>query len=260
MKKEFRLPVAVLALVGLLLIGTNVAQGASTEVTIQTVTPDLTLGELTITGTGFDTKFDTVVLLGGTLLNIAFETSAVIVADLPADIAAGGYLLEVVVTGGTTRNDEFDLTITNEQALQATNDALQAEVGALQSEVDTLQSDLGALQAVFAGVSRQSDSRNGHTSIVFDGVNLQVTNGSGSTTTDNGLGNLIVGYNTWPFTEDDDIVREGSHNLIVGDNHQYLGNSNVISGFANWLEADRAAIVGGSNIYGQTSDSFAGGN
>lgn len=51
--------------------------------------------------------------------------------------------------------------------------------------------------------------------IQFHDANLQVVNGLGATNTQNGLGNLIVGYQeTRPGTEAMN-VRTGSHNLVV---------------------------------------------
>jgi hypothetical protein len=46
--------------------------------------------------------------------------------------------------------------------------------------------------------------------VQFFGVNLQVINGSGSESTLNGAGNLILGYDEKPGTQ------TGSHNLLLG--------------------------------------------
>jgi hypothetical protein len=70
-----------------------VARGAATEVFIQMATADRGAGTLTLLGTGFDTKQDTIVSLGGTQLTILTETSTEIVAAIAGDIPAGVYLL-----------------------------------------------------------------------------------------------------------------------------------------------------------------------
>jgi len=77
--------------------------------------------------------------------------------------------------------------------------------------------------------------------IQFSGVNLQVIDGSGSETTINGTGNLILGYDPSPGTQ------TGSHNLLLGG----LGNSYssyggiVGGGFNNKISGPYASILGG---------------
>ena len=80
--------------------------------------------------------------------------------------------------------------------------------------------------------------------LVFTAVNVHVRSGAGSTDAEpNGLGNLVVGYNE----DDTGRSRAGSHNLVVGRDHEYLGYGGLVAGMANRLGADAASIVGGSH-------------
>src|SRR5581483_745685 len=56
----------------------------------------------------------------------------------------------------------------------------------------------------------------GHPAVTFDGVNVYIRNGSNSTMTTNGVGNLILGYN-----ESTNQSRTGSHNIVTGLYNEY---------------------------------------
>ncbi len=92
--------------------------------------------------------------------------------------------------------------------------------------------------------------------------NLQVVNGSGATVnTEDGLGNVIIGYNQGAGALVDD--RTGSHNLVLGDSNSYLryggivsGTNNAIGGFGgcsviggdrNVCNSDRAVMIAGES-------------
>lgn len=109
--------------------------------------------------------------------------------------------------------------------------------------------------------------------IVLSGVNLQIVNGLGSTSTTNGTGNLIVGYNIDSVGLFD---RSGSHNvavggpdlefnkwggLVTGERCSILGESAaVIGGFNNTASGSYATVTGGSdNAAMGESSSVSGG-
>jgi len=79
---------------------------------------------------------------------------------------------------------------------------------------DMYETRIADLETLLASASLE----NGGNDLIFSGVNLHLRDGSGSTSGTNGLGNLIIGYN-----EDEWVAnpRNGSHNLVVGDNHTY---------------------------------------
>jgi hypothetical protein len=93
----------------------------------------------------------------------------------------------------------------------------------------------------FEGVERLTVD--GVDTLRFTGMNLQIVNGMGGSTSSstNGHGNLIIGYNETNETES----RGGSHNLVVGPYHSYNGQSGAVFGWDNWIDTDFASITGG---------------
>ncbi len=109
----------------------------------------------------------------------------------------------------------------------------------LEKKVTILEKRVNDLLAVLQGVTREQET------IVFSGVNVQVTNGGGSTTgKPNGLGNLIIGYNEDRGKE---VVTDhsGSHNLIVGSAHSYSSYGGVAIGSYHTIAAPYASVTGG---------------
>ena len=90
----------------------------------------------------------------------------------------------------------------------------------------------------------------------IEGVNLQVVNGEGTTTGSlDGLGNLIVGYNELRGVDDN---RTGSHNIVVGREHNYTRAGGIVSGNKNTISGDFASVSGGfsntaSGLYASVS-------
>lgn len=105
----------------------------------------------------------------------------------------------------------------------------QAGLDALRANNDALTSRLGC-------VLRFSGPRD----FIVDGCNLHVQNGLGQTGTVNRYGNLIIGYN-----KNEVSTRTGSHNLIVGDLHEYTSFGGIVSGTENTLAGPNATILGG---------------
>ncbi len=80
----------------------------------------------------------------------------------------------------------------------------------------------------------------------FIGVNVQIENGMGFTHRTNGKGNLILGYNAEPTPGMIPGSRTGSHNLILGDFHNYDATSGLAIGYYNYL-ASAGLVVGMAN-------------
>lgn len=78
--------------------------------------------------------------------------------------------------------------------------------------------------------------------IRLTGANLQVVNGTGMTDTQNGIGNLVLGYNELFGAGD----RTGSHNLVTGSSNDYSSYGGVLSGSGNGLHGPFSSILGGS--------------
>jgi len=131
--------------------------------------------------------------------------------------------------------------------------ALQAAIATLQSQVSTLRSDNTALQDKLQYVTVNG------TDMYVTGANLHIRNESGATDGPvNGLGNLIVGYDAERIIDSD---KTGSHNLVVGDQHNYSRFGGLVAGFYNTISGDWASVSGGgANTASGPQSSVSGGN
>lgn len=73
------------------------------------------------------------------------------------------------------------------------------------------------------------------------GVNLQVVNGSGISSTTNGRGNLIVGYNEKGL----DTLQTGSHNVVLGTFNAHTEAGGMVAGNGNSISGRYAMVTGG---------------
>jgi len=150
--------------------------------------------------------------------------------------------------------------------------AAQADLSALQSKLTTdeatiasLESKLSSLQTRLASVSLDgstltiagagANGSSGLRTVLFTGVNVQVENGSGSESTSNGLGNLIVGYND----NSQGLARTGSHNLVVGDDNGWSSHGGLVAGENNQITAPFASVSGGSRNTANAADASVSG-
>lgn len=88
------------------------------------------------------------------------------------------------------------------------------------------------------------------------GVNVQIVNGTGATSTVNSTGNLILGYGeTTPggFI----FERTGSHNIMMGTNNSYFNGTygSVVAGNWNTLAAPNTSIL--SSEFSQIDGPFS---
>ncbi len=129
---------------------------------------------------------------------------------------------------------------------------LNSEVTTLQTQVTTLQTQVTTLQHLLTGVTRAPV--NGTQTLQFSGENVQVVNGSGIESTDNGLGNLIVGYNGAPGKQ------TGSHNLLLGNGQSFTSYGGIVAGHGNKTSAPFASVVGGEyNVANDLGSAVNGG-
>jgi hypothetical protein len=171
-------------------------------------------------------------------------------------------------------------------ALAASNNALSQQVATLNAANATLAQQINGISAnsvlaLDGKLALGPDRR----SALFTGVNVQITNGAGSTETINGLGNLIVGYDednlgsqppglfspptpvcsdgtyTNQFTcENAGLVwannqHTGSHNLVIGWGHTYTSYGGLVAGFSNAVNRASASASGGA--YGTASGPYS---
>ena len=134
----------------------------------------------------------------------------------------------------------------------------QAKIDSLEGQLAIQLNAMAALAPLInlIPVATQSTYSYANATWRIDGLNVQITNGSGSThDTANGLGNLLLGYNEASgghFSSDGTLIpgedRSGSHNLIVGSGHSYTSSGGVLGGHNNTLRG-----IGGSALGGQSN-------
>ena len=78
------------------------------------------------------------------------------------------------------------------------------------------------------------------TDLVSVGCNVHIRNGEDYTEIDNGLGNLMVGYDE----ADSDDAKTGSHNLVVGPRHSYDSVGGLVAGHDNEILSTFCALLG----------------
>jgi hypothetical protein len=116
---------------------------------------------------------------------------------------------------------------------------------------------VAALEDLLKHFSREDNE------VFLTGANLHIVNGLGRTDCGsaeepipdcpNGLGNLIVGYNELRpppgpgAAQADENVRTGSHNVVVGQQHNFSRFGGIVVGFRNEISGDFASVSGGND-------------
>ncbi len=113
-----------------------------------------------------------------------------------------------------------------------------ADVAALEARIEVLEYTLSCAYMTTAKINGVTGPH-----LVFSGVNVHVQNGSDQTDTNNGLGNLIVGYNEGDLI--DTTQRTGSHNLVIGPQHRYTSYGGLVAGYRNLVTGGNASVSGG---------------
>ena len=126
-----------------------------------------------------------------------------------------------------------------EAALAGANTAIAAlEVALEGTSVTEFDDRLAAVEETLTCASYDSVEHD----FILEGCNVHVRNGSGFTEAVSGFGNLIVGYNASLGL----VNRTGSHNLIIGDGHQYSSYGGLIAGFRNTVSSPGGSVTGGT--------------
>jgi hypothetical protein len=79
----------------------------------------------------------------------------------------------------------------------------------------------------------------GKPTVEFSTVNVQIVDGSGSTSAVNGTGNLVLGYDELARTQ------TGSHDLVLGEDQQFTGYSELVAGYDSTVSGKYASVLGG---------------
>jgi hypothetical protein len=122
------------------------------------------------------------------------------------------------------------------------------------AEASQLRSMLPYVHLVSSGIG-------GKATIQFTGVNVQIVNGTGVTSTTNGSGNLIIGYGETSGGSATPGAQSGSHDLILGEKQTYTSYGDLLAGNDNRVLAPYASITGGeTNLVEGYSSEVAGGS
>ncbi len=149
------------------------------------------------------------------------------------------------ITSGIVKESYIDAALARDKEFQTTMEGTvfsgkdDAYITGLENRIMELETTVQKLTAMLAGVSREEDT------ILISGVNVQVVNGTGSTNGKvNGKGNLIVGYNQ--ISKEKNLVqRNGSHNFILGDGHEYTSYGGLVAGLSNEISGAYSSVIGG---------------
>jgi hypothetical protein len=112
------------------------------------------------------------------------------------------------------------------------------------------------LISILPDITFVSSGVGGKPTIQFHNVNVQVVNGAGSTTSVNGTGNLVLGYDENPAAR----AQTGSHDLVLGRNQSFTGYAQLVDGFNNTASGDYASVLGVNNTASGSYATVSGGD
>ena len=120
------------------------------------------------------------------------------------------------------------------------------------ARIEDLEDKIAQLETLLQHFTRSGND------IYIDGANLHIRSGSGETNgAVNGLGNLLVGYNEQRSSGN---IRTGSHNVIIGEQHNYSSYGGLVTGVTNTLSGVYSSVTGGvGNIASGAYSSVSGG-
>jgi hypothetical protein len=99
--------------------------------------------------------------------------------------------------------------------------------------------EMTVLNQILPHIKYTAEGVDAKPTIQFSGVNLQIINGEGKTSLNNGEGNLVMGYDESPGTQ------TGSHDLILGTSQSYTSYGGILAGESNKISSPFASVTGG---------------
>jgi hypothetical protein len=108
------------------------------------------------------------------------------------------------------------------------------------------------LKEILKHVKYEASGVGGKPTIVVSEANVQIVNGAGSTTSANGAGNLILGYDETENVDSEMVPvapgeQTGSHNLVMGNSDHYHSYGSLVGGENNLDNAPNSIVVGELN-------------
>ena len=112
--------------------------------------------------------------------------------------------------------------------------------GTTQVQMPTSAADQQTLIDLAQYVTVNQNGLNGKPTVTFSGANVQIVNGTGSTSSSNGKGNLIVGYDENNYQQQ----QTGSHSVVIGVNNGWTGYGDLVAGYNELAGASYATAIG----------------
>jgi hypothetical protein len=177
--------------------------------------------------------------LGGRPLDVIGSTEEEILAELPEAMPAGSYLLRLSRQPNREPYTLFEVTVGTAGPQGPKGEIgpagpagppgpdVTAQIVELRARVETLVKQVATLSTQLTTVQTTVQPfRRVGTDVFLEGVNLHVRNGSGRTDSNNGLGNVFVGYNE----RGEAGLQTGSHNVVVGREHAFSSHGGIVAG------------------------------
>jgi hypothetical protein len=157
-------------------------------------------------------------------------------------------LREIAALKGQITTLQGQVTTLQGQLAGTSTSTLDTDIETLQSTVNSTKAQNAIALGQYVSVNTGTLNGLAGPHIIFSGVNVHIESGSGNTVDSTGLGNLVIGYDedsNDPLAIDAD--RTGSHNLVIGSQHEFTASGGVVSGYANFTSANYATVSGGDN-------------
>ena len=195
--------------------------------------------------------------LGLLILGVSASAASASSHETAQAVGAKGYTLCAAKTGALSFSSSSKCPVgdtTLVLAGQSQNAKLASQVASLTKQVKTLTKKLSTEGAALSSMKTllhglSSGVVDGAKTLTISGENLRVVNGTGSESTDNGLGNLLIGYDESPG------VQTGSHNLVIGSGQSFSSYGGLLAGAFNSVDAPFATASGGE--YNVAADEWA---
>jgi hypothetical protein len=205
---------------------------------------------------------------GGHSLEVTEPFSIALLDELDtlvADVSTAMTELEESISEANAAQDAIlDGLAETDRDLEEDHEASTASIASTMSDIAVIESILGDASTGLVAVSTTIEGHADHLDdletrvsqadelmafvdidsrgdVVFQGTNVLLNNGHGTTASANGKGNLILGYNAY-----DGEDRSGSHNLVIGDHNSFSGTSGLVVGELHQLGGHGSAILSGT--------------
>ena len=139
------------------------------------------------------------------------------------------------------------------QPITSNGSATSCATGHTAVALPASSADQQTLLSILPHITFATTGVGGKPTIKFTGINVQVLNGSGSTASDNGEGNLVIGYDERPGGQ------TGSHNLVLGSGQAYVTYGSILAGTDNTVSGHSSVTLGYQNAVNAAYSSITGG-